>query len=95
MSGGIYGNFLILKFSYIFVDANSGLGNGSAGSTSTAKSCEAVGAAVRGSSAGGIASFSSGEPKDDNIIKEGVTIWRSNIVSASNDLILLIIFVVN
>ncbi len=76
-----YKDFLVF-----FAAGNSGPGNGTVGSPSTAKSCVSVGATQRGSSAENLASFSSYGPTDDNRIKPEVTIPGSNIVSANNDL---------
>jgi len=72
-------------FLIFFAAGNSGPGNGSVGSPSTAKSCVSVGATERGSSAESLASFSSWGPTDDNRIKPEVTIPGSSIISANND----------
>ncbi|OGF67360.1 MAG: hypothetical protein A2Y62_06220 [Candidatus Fischerbacteria bacterium RBG_13_37_8] len=73
------------EFLLFFAAGNSGPGDDSVGSPSTAKSCVSVGATARGTSAESLASFSSWGQTDDNRIKPEVTIPGSNIISANND----------
>ncbi len=73
-------------FLIFFAAGNSGPGNGSVGSPSTAKSAVSVGATLRGTSASSMASFSSCGPTADGRIKPEVTVPGSSIVSAGNDL---------
>jgi hypothetical protein len=73
-------------FLLFFAAGNDGPGTGTVGSPSTAKNVVAVGATLRGTSAGSLASFSSCGPTADGRIKPDVTIPGSGIVSADNDL---------
>jgi Subtilase family len=72
-------------FQIFFAAGNSGPGSGSVGSPSTAKDVISVGATHHGSSAEGMASFSSCGPTDDNRIKPDLTIPGESVVSAGND----------
>ncbi|WP_394850150.1 S8 family serine peptidase [Pendulispora brunnea] len=72
-------------FLVLFAAGNSGPGNGSVGSPSTAKSGISVGATERGTGANSMASFSSCGPTDDNRIKPDITVPGADIVSARND----------
>jgi hypothetical protein len=72
-------------FQIFFAAGNSGPGNGSVGSPSTAKNVLSVGATQHASSAESMAFFSSCGPTDDNRIKPDLTIPGENVVSARND----------
>jgi hypothetical protein len=72
-------------FLIFFAAGNSGPGNGSVGSPSTAKSGVSVGSTLRGTSANSMSSFSSCGPTDDGRIKPEVTVPGSSIVSANAD----------
>ena len=72
-------------FLIFFAAGNSGPGNNTVGTPSTAKSCISVGATARGSSAESMAFFSSCGYTDDNRYKPELTIPGENIVSANND----------
>ncbi len=72
-------------FLLVFAAGNAGPGTGSILSPATGKNVVAVGATLRGTSAGSIASFSSCGPTDDARIKPDVTLPGSNIISAAND----------
>ncbi|HEV8237907.1 MAG TPA: S8 family serine peptidase [Thermoanaerobaculia bacterium] len=72
-------------FLIFFAAGNSGPGSTTVSSPSTAKSAVSVGATLRGTSAGSMASFSSCGPTADARIKPEVTVPGSNIVSANND----------
>ena len=72
-------------FQLFFAAGNSGPGNGSVGSPSTAKNVLSVGATNHGSSAESMASFSSCGPTDDNRIKPDLTIPGASVISADND----------
>lgn len=72
-------------FLILFAAGNSGPGAASVGSPSTAKSAVSVGASLRGTSAEGMASFSSCGPTDDGRIKPEITVPGSGIISANND----------
>jgi hypothetical protein len=72
-------------FLIFFAAGNSGPGTATVGSPSTAKSVVSVGATLRGTSAGSLASFSSCGPTDDGRIKPEVTVPGSGIISAAND----------
>jgi hypothetical protein len=72
-------------FQIFFAAGNSGPGNGSVGSPSTAKDVISVGATQHGASAEGMAGFSSCGPTDDNRIKPDLTIPGESVVSAAND----------
>jgi subtilisin family serine protease len=73
-------------FLLFFAAGNSGPGTASVGSPSTAKSAVSVGATLRGTSAGAMASFSSCGPTADGRFKPEVTVPGSSIVSANNDI---------
>ncbi|MFN7976426.1 MAG: S8 family serine peptidase [Acidobacteriota bacterium] len=72
-------------FLIFFAAGNSGPGNDTVGSPSTAKSCISVGATYRGASAEQMAFFSSCGYTDDNRYKPEITIPGDSIVSAAND----------
>ena len=72
-------------FLIFFAAGNSGPGTATVGSPSTAKSVVSVGATLRGTSAGSMASFSSCGPTDDGRFKPEVTVPGSGIISAAND----------
>jgi hypothetical protein len=72
-------------FLLFFAAGNSGPGAESVGSPSTGKNVVSVGATLRGSSAGSMASFSSCGPTDDGRFKPDVTIPGAGIVSANSD----------
>ncbi|MCB1035034.1 MAG: S8 family serine peptidase, partial [Acidobacteria bacterium] len=72
-------------FLLLYAAGNSGPGNGTVGSPSTAKNVVSVGSTQRGASAEAMSSFSSCGPTDDGRIKPDVTIPGSSIQSARND----------
>lgn len=72
-------------FLVFFAAGNSGPGAASVGSPSTAKSAVSVGATLRSTNAGSLASFSSCGPTDDGRIKPEITVPGSSIVSANSD----------
>ena len=73
------------EFLIFFAAGNSGPGNDTVGSPSTAKSCVSVGATQPGSSAESMADFSSCGYTDDGRYKPEVVIPGENISSAAND----------
>jgi hypothetical protein len=72
-------------FLILFAAGNSGPGNASVGSPSTAKSGLSVGATLRGTSAGSMAGFSSCGPTLDGRRKPEITVPGSSILSANAD----------
>jgi len=72
-------------FLIVFAAGNSGPGQGSVGSPSTAKSALSVGATRRGTGAEQMASFSSCGPTDDGRIKPELTMPGQGIISADFD----------
>jgi subtilisin family serine protease len=72
-------------FLLVFAAGNSGPGQGSVGSPSTAKSALSVGATRRGTSADAMAGFSSCGPTDDGRQKPEITMPGASIVSADYD----------
>src|SRR5688572_5914401 len=72
-------------FLLVFAAGNSGPGQGSVGSPSTAKSALSVGATPRGTGAEQMASFSSCGPTDDGRIKPEITMPGQSIISADFD----------
>ncbi|MEM7352559.1 MAG: S8 family serine peptidase, partial [Acidobacteriota bacterium] len=72
-------------FLLVFANGNDGPGTNTVGSPATAKNVVGVGATLRGTSAGSMASFSSCGPTDDGRIKPDVTMPGSGIISANAD----------
>lgn len=72
-------------FLLLFAAGNSGPGNNTVSSPSTAKNGLSVGATQRSTSAGSMASFSSCGWTDDQRYKPDLTVPGSSIVSAAND----------
>lgn len=72
-------------FLLVFAAGNSGPGDASVSSPSTAKSVLSVGATLRGTSANSMATFSSCGPTDDGRFKPEIVVPGANIVSANSD----------
>jgi subtilisin family serine protease len=72
-------------FLILFAAGNSGPGNGTVGSPSTAKNGISVGATQRSTAANSMAGFSSCGPTSDGRIKPDLTMPGQSIVSARND----------
>ncbi len=72
-------------FLIFFAAGNSGPGNASVGTPSTAKSGVSVGSTLRSTAATGMSGFSSCGPTDDGRLKPEVTVPGSSIISAGND----------
>lgn len=73
-------------FLLVFAAGNSGPGNDTVGTPSTAKNGLSVGSTLRGTSAGSLSSFSSCGWTSDLRIKPDLTVPGSSIISANNDL---------